>query len=76
MKTPSSKKKSSLTPEQFIAARERLGFKPRALAARMGVGLRTVQHWEAGTRPIPGYAQVLLDFIEAAASVKTPTSRK
>lgn len=46
-----------MTPADFIAARRAMGLTQRALAERLGVSTRAVQHWEAGTRPVPRYAE-------------------
>ncbi len=37
----------------MIALRLKAGLTQQRLAVRMGVAIRTVQHWEAGTRKPP-----------------------
>jgi DNA-binding transcriptional regulator YiaG len=42
-----------MTARDYRAAREKLGLSNYALAPKLGIHLRTAQHYEAGTRPIP-----------------------
>jgi transcriptional regulator with XRE-family HTH domain len=42
-----------MTAAELQAARSALGFTQGALASALGVGRRTVQHWEADERAIP-----------------------
>lgn len=63
---------STLT-EQFVekirAARSDANLSQRELADRLGVSVRTVQAWEAGTVPQPRHRRALdeLIFLKAAA---------
>lgn len=41
-----------MTPEQLRAALERLGLTQAEAARRLGVTLRSVQHWVSGSRKI------------------------
>ncbi|MDF1769853.1 hypothetical protein [Maricaulis sp.] len=53
-----------MTPEQFKAARQRLGYSQGHLAKELrlgGDGARTVRRWELGEREIPGPVQVVLE---------------
>jgi transcriptional regulator with XRE-family HTH domain len=49
-----------VAPDQFRAAIAALGWNQREAAEALMVELRTVQHWCAGTRAIPGPAIVAL----------------
>ena len=42
-----------MTPAELLAARTALGLTQGALASALGVGRRTVQHWESADREIP-----------------------
>ena len=42
-----------MTAPELLAARTALGLTQGALATSLGVGRRTVQHWEAGERAVP-----------------------
>ena len=39
-----------MTPKQIRKARQRKGWTQQALADALGVSIRTIKHWEAGTR--------------------------
>ncbi len=55
-------KKTSLpkmTEEELRSIRLALGKSQTEMAAALGVGLRTMQHWELGERSIPGPAVLL-----------------
>lgn len=53
-----------MTPKEFRELRERLGFQTRGeLAEAMGVSRYCIEHWEYGRRPIPAYAQKLLEYL-------------
>lgn len=43
-----------MTPAEFKAAREELGWTQSALASALGVTVRAVKYYEAGQRPVPG----------------------
>ena len=43
-----------MTPAEFKAAREELGWTQSTLASALGVTVRAVQYYEAGQRPVPG----------------------
>ncbi|WP_425154859.1 helix-turn-helix domain-containing protein [Candidatus Palauibacter sp.] len=49
-----------MTPREFRAARDRLGFSVAKLARMLGVSPRTVQRWQNGTHDIPGPAAALV----------------
>ena len=42
-----------MTGEELIVARAALGYTQGDLASTLGVGRRTIQHWEAGERLVP-----------------------
>ena len=43
-----------MTPEEFRAARERLGLSAHGMARRLNVHPRTVQRWADGSQDVPG----------------------
>lgn len=49
-----------INADEFIQARQKLGFGQSDLARAIGVPLRTLQDWEASKRTIPRLAQVAL----------------
>jgi DNA-binding transcriptional regulator YiaG len=49
-----------LSPAEFRAARAALGLTQSELAAALESKPRSVQHWEAGDRAIPGPVRVAL----------------
>lgn len=56
----------------LIAARRQLGLTQTEMGQRLGAKLRTVQHWEKGTRRIPLSAAMLLSaFYIVPKSEKT-----
>ena len=49
-----------MTADEFRARRKAAGLTLREAAERLGTGLRTVQHWEAGDRKIsPAMAKLI-----------------
>lgn len=52
-----------MTPAALKAARTRLGFTQRSLAARLGVSRRTVIRYEAGDRPVPGPVKGMIEML-------------
>jgi DNA-binding transcriptional regulator YiaG len=56
-------KPSAMDPEAFIAIRKRLGWTQTQMGTALGVGMRTVQHWEHRTRTIPPMAVRLLGHL-------------
>ena len=57
-----------VTPAQFKAARQALGYSAEGLARALRVQSgRTVRRWEKGDRDIPGPAVVALAFMLARA---------
>lgn len=48
-----SKKQSSMSPAEFVCARELLGLPINWVAEQLGVSKRAVYRWEAGTYQIP-----------------------
>ena len=62
----SSSGDAAMTPEEFRAARERLGLSAHGLARKLGVHPRTVFRWQDGTQPIPGpVAAALRAYMQA-----------
>ena len=53
-----------MTPAEFKEARARLGLTEPKLAALCQVSARAVQHYEGGTRPVPGPIKTLLTIFE------------
>jgi DNA-binding transcriptional regulator YiaG len=53
----------SMPATDFIAARNRLGLTQAEMGKLLGSGLRTIQHWEHGTRGIPKAVVMLLGYI-------------
>ena len=51
-------------PVDVAAARGRLGFTQAQFAARFGVSVATLRHWEHGDRNPQGPALVLLNLID------------
>ncbi len=51
-------------PADVAAVRGRLGFTQQQFAARFGVSVATLRHWERGDRAPQGPALVLLNLIE------------
>jgi len=47
-----------------VALRQRIGMTQEQFAARFGVSVATLRHWERGDRKPPGPALVLLNVIE------------
>ena len=54
-----------MTPAEILATRKRKGWSQQALADALGVSVRTVKHWEAGTRNISTPAEKLLKLLTA-----------
>lgn len=52
-----------MTPEEFRATRKSTGLTQAELANRMGVALRTLAYWEAGTKPISKAMENLLGYV-------------
>lgn len=52
------------TPMDVAAVRGRLGFTQAQFAARFGVSVATLRHWERGDRNPRGPALVLLNLID------------
>lgn len=46
--------------DKFKAARKVAGLTQEACAARIGVPVRTIENWEAGSRTPPDYVQRLV----------------
>lgn len=53
----------SMTPTEILATRKRKGWSQQALADALGVSVRTVKHWEAGTRNMSAPTAKLLRLI-------------
>jgi len=54
-----------MLPAELRATREAMGLTQTELAAALETALRTVQHWEAGDRAIPGPVRVALRLMSA-----------
>ncbi|MBQ43080.1 MAG: transcriptional regulator [Gemmatimonadetes bacterium] len=62
------------TPDAVKQLRERLGLTQAEFAKRVGVSVRAVAHWEAGTRNVSTLAQrVLQQLTKEAANGETAT---
>ena len=71
-----------MTPAELKSARADLRLSQTALGAALGAtALRTIQHWEAGDSPIPGWVPLLLRLLvtarrqalrEAVTKARTP----
>lgn len=55
--------------DKFKAARKVAGLTQEACAARIGVPVRTIENWEAGSRTPPDYVQRLV--LEEIARIAT-----
>lgn len=55
--------------DKFKAARKVAGLTQEACAARIGVPVRTIENWEAGSRTPPDYVQRLV--LEEMARIAT-----
>lgn len=60
IQTGGGKKKRVATPDDIIAARQKLKLSQASFASLMGVSLRTLQAWEQGQRHPSGAALSLL----------------
>ena len=58
---------SLLSPYELRRMRERTGMFQRELAEELGVGLRLVQQWEQGARPIPNRHAALVYLLHKRA---------
>ena len=54
-----------MTPSELRSTREAMGLTQTELAEALETALRTVQHWEAGDRAIPGPVRVALRLMRA-----------
>lgn len=50
--------------DELRRRRERLGLSQTALARELGIGLRTLQEWEAGERPIRRMVDLAMKGLE------------
>lgn len=57
---PRNKRTSAIAPKKFKAIRDTMNLTQAELAAELGVGMRTIYHWEYGSRHIPTMAVRLL----------------
>ena len=56
-----------MTPEEFKEKRLKLGYETRGdLAEAMGITRYAIEHYEYGRRPIPKWAQKLLECLRLA----------
>ena len=53
-----------MTSQQFKDIQKKMGVTNRKMAETLGHPLRTIDHWRAGTRPIPGAVVKLLECLE------------
>ncbi len=53
LRSKARKRQSEMSPGDMVAWRERHGLDPKAAGAALGVGWRTIYHYEAGARAIP-----------------------
>ena len=60
-----------MTPDEFRAIRKSTGLTQTELAGRMGVTVRSVQHWEGGTKTISTAMSILLGYVGRAAIRET-----
>jgi len=60
-----------MTPAEIREIRKREGWTQQKLADEIGVTVRTVKHWEAGTRSISLPAEKLLKLIIGAKHGRT-----
>lgn len=54
-----------MTAAQFKAQRRALRLSQQALAAALGVSVRTVQAWEQGQNPIPVWVERFTELLTA-----------
>ena len=60
-----------MTPEEFKEKRLKLGYETRGdLAEAMGITRYAIEHYEYGRRPIPKWAQKLLECLHLAQLVE------
>ena len=55
-----------MTPTEFAQCRRTLGLTQSELARLLrlaGSGARSIRHYEAGTKPVPGPVSVVLDIL-------------
>lgn len=57
-----------MTPATFRSVREGLGLPHAWLAARWDIATRTIERWEAGTSPVPQFAEEDLQVLEMMAA--------
>lgn len=63
--------KSTMSPQELRSWRARMGMTQAALAAALGLGLRTVTGWERGEAAVPRLAQLAIEAIEARLSERS-----
>jgi transcriptional regulator with XRE-family HTH domain len=60
-----------MTPEEFKAMRLKLGYETRGdLAKAMGITRYAIEHYEYGRRPIPKWAEKLLECLAALQTIR------
>jgi DNA-binding transcriptional regulator YiaG len=60
-----------MKPEEFKAMRLKLGYETRGgLAEAMGITRYAIEHYECGRRPIPKWAQKLLECLRLSQLVE------
>lgn len=55
-----------MTAYQFTKRRQKLFPNQAQAAEAMGVTPGNISHWETGRRPVPRYAEIILECIEGA----------
>lgn len=53
-----------MTPQDLRDMLSRLGLSQAGAAKALGITTRAVEHWIAGTRPIPRMAELALRYLE------------
>lgn len=53
-----------MTPAEFKTTREALGLTAQWIADHTKIGLRTVQHWDVGSRVVPSSVEDMLEAID------------
>ena len=62
--------------ERFIQARQKAGMTQKQLAEFLGVSIRRIKHWEAGTKPISKKALIWLNSIAQNSASECEKSQK
>jgi transcriptional regulator with XRE-family HTH domain len=65
----------TVAPEELQAWRERTGFTQARLAQALNVRVMTVSRWETGTRKIPPFLELALNWLEHEGGAKDRAKR-